>query len=50
MKFFNFRAEQQNVTEWTETVILNNFSSKQCLIPHLDMILNETICSSCFWK
>ena len=28
MQFFNFRAEQQNVTELTETVILNNFSSK----------------------
>ena len=28
MKFFNFRIELQNVTEWTESVILNNFSSK----------------------
>ena len=28
MKFFNFCIELQNVTEWTESVILNNFSSK----------------------
>ena len=28
MKFFNFCVEQQNVTEWTESVIVNNFSSE----------------------
>ena len=35
MQFFNFRAEQQNVTELTETVILNNFSSKTGVWYHI---------------
>ena len=28
MQLFSFRAEQQSVMEWTETVILKNVSSK----------------------
>ena len=43
MKFFDFCVKQQNVKEWTEYVIVNNFSSETVSDTTFRHVL-------CFWK